>query len=100
MSVAPGPLHAHNPNSAEATMYRRRGGGPWREVEDGLPSGRGTRAWVIAADPANAATFYGAPHGGELYRSTDAGATWRRLDVAWPGGKPPKDVNGLAVGPG
>jgi photosystem II stability/assembly factor-like uncharacterized protein len=99
MSVSPGPFQAHGREGAEATVYRRHGDGPWREVADGLPPTRGTRAWVLAADPTAGGSFYAAPHGGELYRSRDGGGSWERQPVAWPGGAAPDDVNGLAVAP-
>lgn len=126
VSVSPGPRQAHNgtmgqPTGAnasayrgsrggppgagyvfqgpEAAIYRRTMNGPWRQVTSGLPEPRGTLAYVLAAHDAEPHVFYGVPHGGEIYRSADAGASWQRLDVEWPAGYQVKSVDGLAAAP-
>lgn len=97
VSASPSAREAHyGPQFAESAIYRKTGGGPWQEVRDGLPPERGTLAYVLAANDAEPHTFYAAPHQGDLYRSSDAGATWERLAI-WPDGYQPKDVTGLAV---
>jgi hypothetical protein len=88
---------AHDPASAEATLYRKANGTAWQETRAGLPSPRGTLAYVLATHEAEPGVFYAAPHQGDLYRSTDAGRTWEPLDVRWPAGYHPKNVTGLAV---
>jgi len=97
VSASPSAREAHHGlQSAESTIYRRVAGGPWQEARQGLPEPRGTLAYVLATCDAEPHVFYAAPHQGDLYRSSDAGATWERLG-AWPGGYQPKDVAGLVV---
>jgi hypothetical protein len=81
----------------EAAIYRRSGHGPWQQVQDGLPEPRGTLAYVLAAHDAEPHVFYGIPHGGEIYRSADAGLSWDHLHVEWPAGFQIKSVDGLAI---
>ena len=97
VSVSPGPRQAHDPSSGQAALYRRTGDGPWREIRKGLPEPRGTLAYALATHDAEPGVFYAAPHQGELYRSADAGLSWERLDLTWPDGFQPDDLNGLAV---
>jgi photosystem II stability/assembly factor-like uncharacterized protein len=83
LSAAPGPQQAHTPEHAESAIYRRTGVGPWQEVRAGLPPSKGTLAAAVAANPSEPGVFYAAADAG-LYRSSDGGATWQRLDVEWP----------------
>jgi hypothetical protein len=120
-SVSPGPRQAHDATvptqrnavsspsrggapwagygyqGPEAAIYRRAGHGPWQEVRNGLPEPRGTLAYVLATHDAEPHVFYGIPHGGEIYRSADAGASWEHLPIDWPAGFRIKSVDGLAV---
>jgi photosystem II stability/assembly factor-like uncharacterized protein len=89
VSAARGPYQAHNPDGAEATVYRKTKGQHWQEARIGLPDPRGTRVYVLAANSAEPRVFYAATHKGEVYRSPDAGTTWQRLDIAWPDGYRP-----------
>lgn len=82
-SVSESPMHAHNPHAASATVFRRAHGPGWQEVREGLPDPDGCVAAVLAASAAEPGAFYLASNRG-LYRSGDAGATWSRLDLAWP----------------
>ncbi len=84
VSAARSAGHAHNARMADSHVYRRIGDSPFEEVVEGLPEPRGTTRHVLAADPARAGTFYAACNRG-VYRSTDAGSSWERLDVEWPG---------------
>jgi hypothetical protein len=97
VSVSPGPRQAHDPGSGHAALYRRTADGPWTEVRAGLPEPRGTNAYDLASHDAEPGVFYAAPHGGDLYRSADAGLSWEHLAVTWPSGFAPNRVNGLAV---
>jgi len=83
ISAAPGPQEAHNPMSAESTLYRRSGSGPWQQVREGLPPARGLLASVLAANEAEPGVFYAANNRG-LFRSADAGSTWEELPIPWP----------------
>jgi photosystem II stability/assembly factor-like uncharacterized protein len=97
LCAAPGPMQAHAREQAESAVFRRTGGGPWREVRAGLPEPQGQRAALVAIHPAESGVFYLATDDG-LYRSSDAGATWRRLEADWPEGHGPGPrVHGLAA---
>jgi hypothetical protein len=98
-SASPGARQAHAPlgRGAQATIYRRNGSEPWREIRDGLPNPVGTPAYVLATNQAEPGTFYAAPHQGGIYRSEDTGLTWEWLDIAWPDGYHAPDVRGLVV---
>jgi hypothetical protein len=97
VSAAPGPRQAHHPEHAYSTVYRKSAGGAWQEVCLGLPERRGRRVVTLAAHAAEPGVFYAAVQEGALYRSEDAGASWGRLDVKWPGGYRFHQVHGLAV---
>jgi hypothetical protein len=82
VSAANSPMAAHDYRAADATVYRRSGAGPWREVRDGLPDPAGSTRATLAASPAEPGVFYAAGNRG-LFRSADAGATWEQLPVPW-----------------
>ena len=82
VSAAVSPMAAHDYRAADATVYRRSGGGPWREVREGLPDPAGSTRAMLASNPAEPGVFYAAGNRG-LFRSADAGATWERLPVPW-----------------
>lgn len=86
ITASRGPGQAHNRQYAEAFVYRRSAGQAWEAVSAGLPRPEGTRAFPFAAHPDRAGVFFGITHSGGLYRSTDGGLTWERLEVAWPAG--------------
>jgi photosystem II stability/assembly factor-like uncharacterized protein len=87
VTAAAGPRQAHD-ELAESVVYRRRVGAPWTETREGLPSPQGRRVALVAAHAAEPGVFYLASEV-ELYRSADAGASWERLEVEWPGGRRP-----------
>ena len=82
VSAARSPQAAHDYRYADSTVYRRTGGDPWREVREGLPEPAGTTRAMLAANPAEPGVFYAADNRG-LFRSADAGATWRPIPVPW-----------------
>lgn len=83
VSAASGARQAHFPEAARSSIYRRKAGGPWREMRKGLPQPEGTIISMLAADEAEPGTFYALNNNG-LYRSADAGEEWERLEVPWP----------------
>lgn len=84
VSAAEGPTRAHFPEEgAESTVYRREAGGPWREARDGMAEPEGTTTAVLATDGITPGLFYALDNRG-LYRSTDAGKRWERLELPWP----------------
>lgn len=91
VSAARSPREAHSLGAADATIYRRSGGGPWREVREGLPQPEGSVRAMLAADPAEPGVFYAAGNRG-VFRSSDAGATWGPVAAPLPqpfGGQAP-----------
>jgi hypothetical protein len=96
VSAAASPTTAHSAQHAESTIYRRAGRGAWQEVRHGLPPVVGTTRTVLAANPAEPRVFYAASNRG-LFRSTDAGLGWERLDIVWPDRYLRQSVNALVV---
>lgn len=82
VSAAASPMAAHDYRAADATVYRRSGTGPWREVRAGLPDPGGSTRAMLATNPAEPGVFYAAGNRG-LFRSADAGVSWERLPVPW-----------------
>lgn len=97
VSASPGPREAHDHRFAESVLCRRTGGRPWKQVYTGLPSPRGTGAYVLAANSAEPGIFYAATRRAELYRSPDGGLTWELLPIPWPDGFQARNVSGLIV---
>ncbi len=85
ISAAFGPQQAHNPQAAEAVIYRRSGGvsSPWQLVQAGLPPAQGTLASVLAVHDAEPGVFYAANNRG-VFRSPDSGLNWEALPIPWP----------------
>ncbi|WP_227132226.1 hypothetical protein [Halorubellus salinus] len=82
VSAATGARSAHSPATADTHVYRKRGDEPWERAMDGLPEPTGTTRPVLAAGD-DAGAFYAVSNRG-LYRTTDAGDAWTRLDVDLP----------------
>lgn len=96
VSAATSPDQAHNPNHAESAIYRKTGGGPWRQVQAGLPESKGMLAAALAANEAEPGVFYAGSNLG-LFRSADDGESWQRLAIAWPERPDAQRVHDLAV---
>jgi photosystem II stability/assembly factor-like uncharacterized protein len=71
-SAASGPGRAHGAGSSDATIYRRRDGGRWEPVLEGLRE----FPYALVADPGTPGALYAALGDGEILRSPDAGASW------------------------
>jgi photosystem II stability/assembly factor-like uncharacterized protein len=84
VSAADSPLRAHTAAAADSTVYRRTGGGPWREVREGLPDPRGSVRALFASNPAEPGVFYAAGNRG-LFRSADKGESWEPVVAPLPG---------------
>ncbi|MFB6170452.1 MAG: WD40/YVTN/BNR-like repeat-containing protein [Haloarculaceae archaeon] len=95
LAAASGPRRAHSPGSAESYVYRRRGDGAWERCDADLPAGSGMVRAELAAG-GRTGEFYALSNRG-LHHTTDAGDTWRALDVAWPGRFTRQTPNGLRV---
>jgi photosystem II stability/assembly factor-like uncharacterized protein len=68
-----------------STLYRRRAGGPWEEMRDGLPDPDGHEQGRFATAPGDdKGTLYYITIPGDVYRTTDGGDSWEMLDIHWP----------------
>lgn len=97
VSAADGPWVAYSPRNAEAYVYRKRG----RSFElamEGLPDGPGTVADRFATQHAEPGVIYAANNHG-IFRSSDAGRTWKGIEIAWPARAFGRGVQALAVLP-
>ena len=88
-------LHAVTDN-AEAYVYRKSAREPFQLAMAGLPAPQGTVASRLATHPAEPNIFYTANNHG-LFRSQDAGLSWRALDIPWPAGAFRERVSALAL---
>lgn len=94
LAAAPGPRQAHTPESAASSLYRRASDGDWQETRAGLGEAKKVRARVVGSNPAEPGIFYAAGDDG-IFRSPDAGESWRRLEVGWTGGNGASRVHAL-----
>jgi photosystem II stability/assembly factor-like uncharacterized protein len=78
VSAAPGPFEAHGSRPAQAALYRWRGGGPWEELDLGLPRPLDTMPYALAATRDG---LVAALRDGRLFVSQDQGDSWRRLEA-------------------
>lgn len=83
VSAAASPRHAHDPGSADSTVYRRSNGGPWQEALDGLPESPGMLRTLFSANAAEPGVFYAANNGG-VFRSGDQGRHWETVVAPLP----------------
>lgn len=79
---------AHNHEAAQSFVYRRGGDGRWERAMHGLSSLPQARIPVIVAAPKEPLTFYLAADS-VLYRSSDSGTNWSKLEVEWEQGDRP-----------
>lgn len=94
VSAASGPRAAHSP-PGESKVFRREGDGPFVAAMGGLPDPEGLLRPVLASGDAAGLVFAETNHG--LFRSEDAGRSWRRLHEAWPDRLRRQAPAGLAV---
>jgi photosystem II stability/assembly factor-like uncharacterized protein len=83
VSATDGPGSAYRPRSAEAFVYRKTGLERWERALSGLPEAKGTTASQFATHAGEPGVIYGANNRG-LFRSDDAGQSWKDLDLPWP----------------
>jgi photosystem II stability/assembly factor-like uncharacterized protein len=83
VSATDGPFVAYRPQSAEAYVCRRTGRNRWEQAMSGLPEAKGTTASRFATHISEPGVIYAANNRG-LFRSDDAGRSWKSLDVPWP----------------
>lgn len=83
VSAADGPWVAYSPRNAEAYVYRRTKGRSWSLAMEGLPGARGTTASRFTTHSDEPRVIYAANNQG-VFRSGDAGQTWKVLEIPWP----------------
>jgi hypothetical protein len=79
VSASPGPFEAHGNRAARAALYRWRGGGPWEELDLGLPRPLETMPYALTATDTR---LVAGLRDGRLLESTDGGDTWQALPVS------------------
>lgn len=83
VSAASGPHVAYSPHNAEAYIYRKTARGSFHPAMEGLPDARGTVASRFATHPGEPGVIYAANNHG-VFRTADAGKTWKALEIPWP----------------
>src|SRR6266567_746760 len=82
-SATDGPGSAYSPRRAESYVYRKTGVQRWKQSMSGLPAAKGTTASRFATHAGEPGVIYAANNRG-LFRSDDAGRSWKALDIPWP----------------
>lgn len=95
-SASKGPHVAYNPDNASTVIVRREKGQPWEVINEGLPEPDGSSIFTLASHASEPGVFYAVNNHG-VYRSADAGKTWRRLPVKWPEDLKNKRIHGFAI---
>src|SRR3984957_11581122 len=84
VSETDGPGSAYSPRGAEAYVYRKTGIQRWEQSMNGLPAAKGTTVSHFATHAGEPGVIYAANNRG-LFRSDDAGRSWKAMDLPWPG---------------
>lgn len=83
VSATAGPGAAYWPRQAEAYVYRKTGLNQWEQAMSGLLKAKGTTVSRFATHAGELGVIYAANNRG-LFRSDDAGWSWKHLDLPWP----------------
>ncbi len=75
VSAAHGPGRAHGSGFSDAAIYRRRDGGRWEALLEGLSE----FPYALAADPETPGILYAGLGDGTILRGTEAGERWEEL---------------------
>ncbi len=94
LSSATGPRSAHNVDSADSAVYRKRDSERWERL-DGLPTGEGVTRTVFERG-ASGGEIYAVNNRG-LFGTEDAGTTWEKATPEWPSEFERMTARGLAV---
>jgi hypothetical protein len=84
VSATDGPGSAYSPRGAEAYVYRKTGVQRWEQSMSGLPGAKATTVSRFATHAGEPGVIYAANNRG-LFRSGDAGRSWKAMDLPWPG---------------
>lgn len=98
VSAASGPFVAYSPRRAEAYIYRKTARRQFELAMEGLPDGQGTIASRLATHPDEPGVIYAANNHG-LFRTADAGQSWKALEIPWPQRAFARGVDALACLP-
>ncbi|HWC75530.1 MAG TPA: hypothetical protein VG454_16505 [Gemmatimonadales bacterium] len=82
VSATSGPGRAYASRQAEAYVYRKTGLQRWKRAMSGFPEAKGTTASRFATHSGEPGVIYGANNHG-VFRSDDAGRSWKALDISW-----------------
>jgi photosystem II stability/assembly factor-like uncharacterized protein len=74
-SAASGPGRAHGSGFSDAAIYRRKAGGRWETVLDGLAA----FPYALCADPEAPGALYAGFGDGKILHSPDAGTSWSEV---------------------
>jgi len=83
VSATDGPGSAYSPRRAESYVYRKTGRKRWEQAMSGLPDAKGTTVSRFATHAAEPGVIYAANNRG-LFRTDDAGRSWKALDLPCP----------------
>ena len=99
VSAASGPYVAYSPRRAEAYVYRKTARRQFEQAMEGLPDGQGTIASRFATNPDEPGVVYAANNYG-VFRTADAGRSWKALEIPWPQRAFARGVDALVCLPG
>jgi len=83
VSATDGPGYAYSPQRAKSYVYRKTGLKRWEEAMTGLPEVKGTTVSRFATHAGEPGVIYAA-NNHRLFRSDNAGWSWKALDLPWP----------------
>jgi photosystem II stability/assembly factor-like uncharacterized protein len=83
VSATDDPGSAYSPRRAESYVYRKTGVQRWEQSMSGLPEAKGTTVSRFATHAGEPGVIYAANNHG-LFRSDDAGWSWKALDLPRP----------------
>jgi hypothetical protein len=80
VSASPTAFKAHSEINAQAYIFRHDGG-RWQRLGGGLPQPLSHMPYVLITEPGASGTIYARLSNGDIWASSDQGASWRQLPV-------------------